>query len=113
VCAHTNVAVDNLVDGLRAHGVNAVRFGNVARVPADLQDMTVEAKLAEHPQFARLERLKDEKKRLLDDIARPKIAGKPKILIKEADISIGQGDKAAAHQHAQWPDLLPEKEHPL
>lgn len=73
VCAHTNVAVDNLVDGFRAHGVKVVRFGTAARVPAHLQDYTFEAKLEEHPLWKEMESVKEEKARLFEDLRDPKL----------------------------------------
>jgi hypothetical protein len=74
VCAHTNVAVDNLVDGLRNHGVNVLRFGNAARVPLDLQDQTFEAKLEAHPLWHRMDKLRNDKARIADELASGKLS---------------------------------------
>lgn len=69
MCAHTNVAVDNLLDGLRSHGLKPVRFGTAARVPTHLQDYTFENRMEEHPAFRALERAKEEQKLLRDKMA--------------------------------------------
>jgi hypothetical protein len=42
VAAHTNAAVDNLLAGLRGHGVKATRLGAADRVREDLQSFTFE-----------------------------------------------------------------------
>ena len=60
VCAHTNVAVDNLLEGLRAHGVKAIRVGPSQRVRPSLQQYTFDAALEEHPLFQEVEELKRE-----------------------------------------------------
>lgn len=63
VCAHTNVAVDNLLEGLNDHGVKAVRLGATERVRPSLMDLNLDLKLAEHPLYDEVEalqRAKDE-----------------------------------------------------
>ena len=64
VTAHTNVAVDNLLSGLRDHGVKALRLGPVERVRADLQEHTFEEVVQSHPLFRSIERLDAEKEDL-------------------------------------------------
>ncbi|CAK9780747.1 unnamed protein product [Cutaneotrichosporon oleaginosum] len=64
VCAHTNVAVDNVLAGLREHGLKVVRFGTASRVPESLQDVTFEALLEKHPLWGYLDKLRRER----DDI---------------------------------------------
>ena len=55
VTAHTNVAVDNLLAGLRQHGLKAMRIGAAERVRPDLQDYTVEELASKHPLAADIE----------------------------------------------------------
>ncbi|RKP25022.1 AAA domain-containing protein [Syncephalis pseudoplumigaleata] len=59
VCAKTNVAVDNLLDGLLKAGVDAIRIGVAARVRSDLQYATMDAKMAQHAEYKRLKTFED------------------------------------------------------
>ncbi|ODO09381.1 hypothetical protein I350_02981 [Cryptococcus amylolentus CBS 6273] len=61
VCAHTNVAVDNLLTGLDKAGLRVVRVGTEDRVPGDMKHTTLEARLEEHPMWDVLNRLEDQK----------------------------------------------------
>ncbi|ODO06211.1 hypothetical protein L198_01443 [Cryptococcus wingfieldii CBS 7118] len=61
VCAHTNVAVDNLLTGLDKAGLRVVRVGTEDRVPGDMKHTTLEARLEEHPMWDTLNRLEDQK----------------------------------------------------
>jgi hypothetical protein len=58
VCAHTNVAVDNLLAPLRKEGINAIRSGSSAKVREDLKQYTVEDLEQEHPLYPRVEELR-------------------------------------------------------
>lgn len=51
VTAHTNVAVDNLLAGLRTHGLKAVRSGSLDKVPEQLQEYTLDSQAEKHPLF--------------------------------------------------------------
>lgn len=64
VAAHTNAAVDNLLAGLRGHGVKATRLGAADRVREDLQTFTFETAMEEHPLFAEVEELQSKVKEL-------------------------------------------------
>lgn len=75
VCAHTNVAVDNLVDGLKTHGLKVIRFGSAVRVPEKLQDVTFEHALSQHPMWARLETLRAERMRCQELMTKPETTG--------------------------------------
>jgi hypothetical protein len=50
--AQNNVAVDNLLDGLKSFGVQAVRIGRTSRVREDLRGDSLEARMQEHPGMA-------------------------------------------------------------
>jgi hypothetical protein len=58
VCAHTNVAVDNLLAPLREEGIVAIRSGPSDRVRADLKGYTMEAVSESHPLFDEVDELK-------------------------------------------------------
>ena len=53
VCAGSNVAVDNLVEGLLALGVGVVRVGQPAKVQAALRAATLDAQVVRHRDGAR------------------------------------------------------------
>ncbi|WVQ73931.1 hypothetical protein IAR50_003512 [Cryptococcus sp. DSM 104548] len=61
VCAHTNVAVDNLLTGLDKAGLKVVRVGTEDRVPVDMRHTTLEARLEEHPMWDAFSKMEDEK----------------------------------------------------
>lgn len=48
-CAESNVAVDNLLEGLLNIGVKAVRFGKPVKVRESLREVTLDALSAKHP----------------------------------------------------------------
>lgn len=69
VCAHTNVAVDNLVEGLKAQGVNAVRFGSPDRVSPRVESQTLEARIEQHPAYPVLNRARNSKETLQAELS--------------------------------------------
>ncbi|BEI82979.1 hypothetical protein CcaverHIS002_0308470 [Cutaneotrichosporon cavernicola] len=69
VCAHTNVAVDNVLAGLREHGLKVVRFGTASRVPESLQDLTFEALLEKHPMWGYLDKMRRERDDVQSEMA--------------------------------------------
>ncbi|PWN21213.1 P-loop containing nucleoside triphosphate hydrolase protein [Microstroma glucosiphilum] len=62
LCAHTNVAVDNLVDGAISAGLNVVRVGPSNSVSGlksgRIEEVTLEKKMEKHHLWARLEETK-------------------------------------------------------
>ena len=58
--AESNVAVDNLLEGLLESGVNAVRIGQPVKVRASLREATLDARLEHHPLQEDLAALRDE-----------------------------------------------------
>lgn len=48
-CAESNVAVDNLLEGLLNLGVQAIRFGRPVKVRESLRDATLDAQVSKHP----------------------------------------------------------------
>ena len=71
VCAHTNVAVDNLLAPLRKEGIKALRSGSSDRVRDDLREFTLDQVEQEHPLFPKIERLREDLKRLSEEIGAP------------------------------------------
>ena len=74
--ADSNVAVDNLLEGLLGQGVRAVRLGQPVKVRENLRLATVDAQMEEHP----LRRDLEEHLELNDKLARriPGMKGKEK-----------------------------------
>ncbi|WVW84149.1 hypothetical protein I302_106178 [Kwoniella bestiolae CBS 10118] len=66
VTAHTNVAVDNLLSGLRAHDIKALRFGAVNRIPEEFGDWTLDRMIGKHPRWWNLEMARKEKDLLVE-----------------------------------------------
>jgi DNA replication protein DnaC len=58
VVAPSNAAVDLLSEKLQLEGLNVLRVGNPARVTERLMALTLDAKMAEHPQMKESKRLK-------------------------------------------------------
>jgi len=58
VVAPSNTAVDLLSEKLSEEGISVLRVGNPARVTERLQSLTLDSKMAEHPQLKEAKRLK-------------------------------------------------------
>ena len=59
-CAESNVAVDNLLEGLLDLGVNAIRFGRPVKVREHLREATLDAQVAVHPKRDEIEFIREE-----------------------------------------------------
>ncbi|KAG6856541.1 hypothetical protein H0H87_003360 [Tephrocybe sp. NHM501043] len=68
VCTYTNVAVDNLVEGLVQSGVKALRVGSGAAVRSSIAQYTLDHKLSEHPLTPELQRVQKEAEKLNREI---------------------------------------------
>ncbi|KAH7882136.1 P-loop containing nucleoside triphosphate hydrolase protein [Phlebopus sp. FC_14] len=62
VCTYTNVAVDNLVEGLATAGVKPLRVGYGGKVKSSLAQHTLDYKLEQHPLKPKVEKLLEEQK---------------------------------------------------
>jgi ATP-dependent RNA/DNA helicase IGHMBP2 len=60
VTAASNMAVDNLLERLLAHGVEAVRLGHPARVLPQLRDHSLDLMVENHPDLKRIRKLERE-----------------------------------------------------
>lgn len=58
VTAPSNAAVDLLTEKLSASGLNVVRVGNPARVSEHLSSLTLDERMADHPDMKEIKRLK-------------------------------------------------------
>lgn len=56
--AYTNVAVDNLLEGLHNAGIQALRLGRPVKVRPELQEATLSARLHAHKRYPQLMQLK-------------------------------------------------------
>ena len=63
-CAESNVAVDNLLEGLLELGVKAVRFGRPVKVRETLREATLDAKISIHPKQDEVEFIREENEAL-------------------------------------------------
>ena len=85
--AESNVAVDNLLEGLLDLGVKALRIGRPVKVREHLRSATLDALLENHPMQEELAFLQDEQRELRRSL--PSLKGKEKGLMHR-DISINQ-----------------------
>lgn len=90
VCTYTNVAVDNLVEGLAASGVKPLRVGSGGKVKKSLYPHTLESKLENHPLRLEFERLTQEGEKL------KKKQGQLYKKIKELNKKVDSGDESNA-----------------
>ena len=102
--AESNVAVDNMLEGLLSLGINAVRLGQPVKVRESLREATIDAKMQNH----RLRRDLDVILELNEDLARriPGMKGKDKGL---AHRDLKNGWKDARRIEQQMKDDILDK----
>ena len=102
--AESNVAVDNMLEGLLSLGINAVRLGQPVKVRESLRESTIDAKMQNH----RLRRDLDVILELNEDLARriPGMKGKDKGL---AHRDLKNGWKDARRIEQQMKDDILDK----
>ena len=70
MCTYTNVAVDNLVEGLVSAGLKPLRIGSGERVKSSLDVYTLDHKISIHPLKPQIDNLaikiKEEEANLID-----------------------------------------------
>jgi len=60
VCAPSNAAVDLLTEKIAETGLNVLRVGNISRIDEGIIQHTIEAKIAENPESARIKKVRIE-----------------------------------------------------
>jgi predicted DNA helicase len=55
--ADSNTAVDNIVEGLIKRGINVVRIGHPARLKKELLDVSIDAKVENHPKYQEIKKI--------------------------------------------------------
>lgn len=68
VCTYTNVAVDNLVEGLAKAGLKPLRAASAGKTKASLGQWTLEYQLEQHPSYPKWKDLEDRTKKLVDEM---------------------------------------------
>lgn len=104
--AESNVAVDNLLEGLLDLGVKALRVGRPVKVRETLRSATLDALLEDHPKQEELTFLQDELRKFRKDL--PSLKGKDRGMMHR-DISINQKEIRRL-EHEMTASLLDEAE---
>ena len=104
--AESNVAVDNLLEGLLDLGVKALRIGRPVKVREALRSATLDAVLEHHPKQEELSFLQDELRKFRKDL--PSLKGKEKGMMHR-DISINQKEIRRL-EHEMTASVLEEAE---
>ena len=104
--AESNVAVDNLLEGLLDLGVKALRIGRPVKVREALRSATLDAVLEHHPKQDELAFLQDELRKFRKDL--PSLKGKEKGMMHR-DININQKEIRRL-EHEMTASVLEEAE---
>lgn len=64
VCAASNTAVDLLCAKCEAEGIKVLRIGNPARVDDEVQNLTLDARIAQHQDYSALKKIRKEAERV-------------------------------------------------
>eukprot|EP00928_Gymnodinium_smaydae_P020797 TRINITY_DN18040_c0_g3_i1.p1 TRINITY_DN18040_c0_g3~~TRINITY_DN18040_c0_g3_i1.p1 ORF type:complete len:724 (+),score=90.03 TRINITY_DN18040_c0_g3_i1:90-2261(+) len=91
VAADSNVAVDQLLEGLVKLGVNALRMGFPSRVAEGMREHTLLAKSENHPLASKMEETREAIRNIKDDLYNGRLKGKGKGLAHR-DISMSVRD---------------------
>ncbi|KAL0070622.1 hypothetical protein AAF712_002463 [Marasmius tenuissimus] len=62
VCTYTNVAVDNLVEGLASAGLKPLRASSAGKVRPGLEEHTMEFKMEKHALYPEMKKLSERKR---------------------------------------------------
>ncbi|KAG7447300.1 P-loop containing nucleoside triphosphate hydrolase protein [Guyanagaster necrorhizus] len=76
VCTYTNVAVDNLVEGFVAAGVNPIRVAFGGKTRSAIESYTFEYKMQNHPLYSRAEKVSEDIKMLEDEVKETQLRAK-------------------------------------
>ncbi|KIK55179.1 hypothetical protein GYMLUDRAFT_176062 [Collybiopsis luxurians FD-317 M1] len=68
VCTYTNVAVDNLVEGLAKAGLKPLRAASAGKTKASLEKWTLEYQFAKHPRYPDWKRLEERAEKAAENI---------------------------------------------
>lgn len=93
VCTYTNVAVDNLVEGLAKAGLKPLRAASAGKTKASLAQWTLEYQIEQHPNYPKWKDLDSRAKKLVDEIKElrvkiRKFEGKPQNELTTKDLEI-------------------------
>ncbi|KAL6067649.1 AAA domain-containing protein, partial [Balamuthia mandrillaris] len=81
--ADTNVAVDNLLQGLSDFGIRALRVGRPVKVREELRGLSLDAQILAHPRTAELTKLRDRTVELSNQIPELKDSAKYDALVSQ------------------------------
>ncbi|KAH8084913.1 P-loop containing nucleoside triphosphate hydrolase protein [Cristinia sonorae] len=105
LCTYTNVAVDNLVEGLVSAGLKPLRVGYGGKVKDALMEHTLENKLKAHPMAAKLEELAkqaDDLERKQKDLVMRIVEFRGKATSAKAKERLSNMENAAISMEKQW-----------
>ncbi|KAL1743074.1 P-loop containing nucleoside triphosphate hydrolase protein [Schizophyllum fasciatum] len=87
ICTYTNVAVDNLVEGLVNAGLKPLRVGFGGKVQAELMEHTMDYKLSQHPARPAIDAAQEERQKLATQLTELKFSMQEDKLKTEHSVS--------------------------